>query len=251
MTKWKDDLPQKEVPPPPTLPDQLIRAAAALAGAPITVPVAAVALGVRGAIGLSQAVSNLATAKYKAYVAAQKGDPPATAAAIQEVQNAVVRVGTAAGGDATAVAEANAQADKQVDALKSAAPAPAAGPPVAASSPIPSGVGVPVPVPDGVGAPGGPLVAVAGPPAPGGPPVAASSPVPVDLLGLEAAASSAAAPEQQVKPAPWAADWAAALHAKGVRAMPAAANRLRLVTHADFTDEHLEFALGVFRSVVV
>jgi threonine aldolase len=45
-----------------------------------------------------------------------------------------------------------------------------------------------------------------------------------------------------------AADWAAALHAKGVWAMPAATNRLRLVTHADFTDEHLEFALGVFRS---
>lgn len=47
------------------------------------------------------------------------------------------------------------------------------------------------------------------------------------------------------------ADWAAALHAKGVWAMPAAAHRLRLVTHADFTDEHLEFALSVFRSVVL
>lgn len=48
-----------------------------------------------------------------------------------------------------------------------------------------------------------------------------------------------------------AAEWAAALHEKGVWAMPAASHRLRLVTHADFTDEHLEFALGVFRSVVI
>jgi threonine aldolase len=48
-----------------------------------------------------------------------------------------------------------------------------------------------------------------------------------------------------------AAEWAAALHEKGVWAMPAASHRLRLVTHADFTDEHLQFALGVFRSVVV
>ena len=48
-----------------------------------------------------------------------------------------------------------------------------------------------------------------------------------------------------------AAEWAAVLHEKGVWAMPAAANRLRLVTHADFTDEHLEFVLCVFRSVEV
>lgn len=46
-----------------------------------------------------------------------------------------------------------------------------------------------------------------------------------------------------------AAEWAEALKEKGVWAMPAAANRLRLVTHADFTDEHLAHTLESFRAL--
>ena len=130
METWKAERPKEE---DPTLGSRAIGALGAVIAAPITLPVAAVSLGVRGAISLSEAISKLAIAKFNTYKAVREGDAQAAAAAAQDEGTAAAAVQAAAAADALAkgqtdapaaadaAAAAEQQAEKQTEVLKSAA----------------------------------------------------------------------------------------------------------------------------------
>lgn len=130
METWKAERPKEE---DPTLGSRAIGALGAVIAAPITLPVAAVSLGVRGAISLSEAISKLAIAKFNTYKAVRTGNAEAAAASAQDEGTAAAAVQAAAAADALAKGQTDApaaaavaqaaeqQAEKQTEVLKSAA----------------------------------------------------------------------------------------------------------------------------------
>ena len=130
METWKAERPKEE---DPTLGSRAIGALGAVIAAPITLPVAAVSLGVRGAISLSEAISKLAIAKFNTYKAVRAKNAEEAAASAAEAAALAESLRATAAADAEAKGQAGAQAaadttanaeqqaEAQAEVLKSAA----------------------------------------------------------------------------------------------------------------------------------